>query len=91
MGIQAVMKILNHPQFKKYTMWFMTETISPEAGQIAPALAHFGQQTTTSPHRPENWLTIYGAYLCSKCTVSFCYLNQEIEVRSNIIGRLYVC
>ena len=50
MGIQAVMKILNHPQFKKYTMWFMTETISPEAGQIAPALAHFGQQTTTSSH-----------------------------------------
>lgn len=35
---------------QKYTMWFMTETISPEAGQIAPALAHFGQQTTTSPH-----------------------------------------
>nr|DAL36153.1 MAG TPA_asm: hypothetical protein [Caudoviricetes sp.]DAT38813.1 MAG TPA: hypothetical protein [Caudoviricetes sp.]DAY78397.1 MAG TPA: hypothetical protein [Caudoviricetes sp.] len=29
--------------------------------------------------------------MCSKCTVSFCYLNQEIEVRSNIIGRLYVC
>lgn len=72
MGIQAVMKILNHPQFKKYTMWFMTETISPEAGQIAPALAHFGQQTTTSPHSDQkNWLTIYGAYLCSKCTVSF--------------------
>nr|DAY80616.1 MAG TPA: hypothetical protein [Caudoviricetes sp.] len=28
--------------------------------------------------------------MCSKCTKSFCYLNQEIEVSSDIIGRLYV-
>ena len=44
------MKILQHPRFTKYTLWFMTETISPEAGQIAPALAHFGQSETTSQH-----------------------------------------
>ena len=31
-------------------MWFMTESKSPEAGQVTLALAHFGQQTTTSPH-----------------------------------------
>lgn len=46
----VAMKILQHPRFSKYTLWFMTEQISPEAGQIAPALAHFGQQTTPSPH-----------------------------------------
>ena len=46
----VAMKSLQHPRFSKYTLWFMTEQISPEAGQIAPALAHFGQQTTTSPH-----------------------------------------
>ncbi|MGX5337602.1 helix-turn-helix domain-containing protein [Citrobacter freundii] len=46
----VAMKILQHPRFSKYTLWFMTEQISPEAGQIAPALAHFGQQTTTCPH-----------------------------------------
>lgn len=45
----VTMKILNHPQFMKYTMWFITDQIAPEAGQIAPALAHFGQGTTTSP------------------------------------------
>ncbi|KFC80578.1 helix-turn-helix domain-containing protein [Buttiauxella agrestis] len=44
------MKILNNPKFMKYTMWFITDQIAPEAGQIAPALAHFGQGTTTSPH-----------------------------------------
>jgi transcriptional regulator with XRE-family HTH domain len=43
------MKILNNPKFMKYTMWFITDQIAPEAGQIAPALAHFGQGTTTSP------------------------------------------
>ncbi|MFP2505432.1 helix-turn-helix domain-containing protein [Buttiauxella gaviniae] len=45
----VTMKILNHPQFMKYTMWFITNQIAPESGQIAPALAHFGQETTTSP------------------------------------------
>ena len=48
-GGEQIMKILQHPRFTKYTMWFMTDQITPEAGQIAPALAHFGQQTTTSP------------------------------------------
>ncbi|TNV19709.1 helix-turn-helix transcriptional regulator [Buttiauxella sp. B2] len=46
----VTMKILNHPQFMKYTMWFITNQIAPESGQIAPALAHFGQETTISPH-----------------------------------------
>ncbi|RQM64497.1 helix-turn-helix domain-containing protein [Aeromonas hydrophila] len=42
--VQVVMKILNHPRFMKYTLWFMTNQIAPEAGQIAPVLAHFGQE-----------------------------------------------
>ncbi|MGC6098319.1 helix-turn-helix domain-containing protein [Enterobacter quasiroggenkampii] len=49
-GVEPIMRILRHPRFTKYTLWFMTDQIAPEAGQIAPALAHFGQQTTTSPH-----------------------------------------
>lgn len=44
--IQVVMKILNHPKFTKYTLWFMTDKIAPESGQIAPVLAHFGQDET---------------------------------------------
>ncbi|MBU9852455.1 helix-turn-helix domain-containing protein [Rahnella sp. PD12R] len=46
----VAMKILAHPKFTKYTMWFMTDQIAPEAGQIAPVLAHFGQGETTSSH-----------------------------------------
>jgi transcriptional regulator with XRE-family HTH domain len=46
----VTMKILAHPKFTKYTMWFMTDQISPEAGQIAPVLAHFGQDEITSSH-----------------------------------------
>ncbi len=46
----VMMKILKMPQFMKYTLWFMTDQISPESGQIAPALAHFGQETTNSQH-----------------------------------------
>lgn len=49
-GVEAIMKILQHPRFTKYTLWFMTDQISPESGQIAPALAHFGQDVTTSQH-----------------------------------------
>ncbi|OAT18177.1 phage immunity [Buttiauxella gaviniae ATCC 51604] len=44
------MKLLQHPRFTKYTLWFMTETTAPESGQIAPALAHSGPGETTSQH-----------------------------------------
>ena len=44
----AVKKILNHPRFMKYTMWFMTDQVAPESGQIAPALAHSGLDETIS-------------------------------------------
>ncbi|MFU2151607.1 helix-turn-helix transcriptional regulator [Klebsiella aerogenes] len=46
----VAMKILQHPRFSKYALWFMTDQTSPESGQIAPALAHFGQNATTSKH-----------------------------------------
>ncbi|HIF0154374.1 TPA: helix-turn-helix domain-containing protein [Klebsiella pneumoniae] len=49
-SLEPIMKIFQHPRFMKYTMWFMTDQISPESGQIAPALAHFGQDATTSQH-----------------------------------------
>ena len=44
----VMMKILNTPRFEKYALWFMTGKIAPESGQIAPVLAHFGQDETTS-------------------------------------------
>ena len=44
----VMMKIFNTPRFEKYALWFMTGKIAPESGQIAPALAHFGQDETTS-------------------------------------------
>ena len=44
----VMMKILNTPRFEKYALWFMTGKIAPESGQIAPTLAHFGQDETTS-------------------------------------------
>ena len=47
-GVEQIMKILQHPRFMKYTLWFMTDQVAPESGQIAPALAHFGQDITTS-------------------------------------------
>jgi len=50
MSAEAAMKILTHPKFTKYTLWFMTGEIAPESGQIAPVLAHFGQDETTSQH-----------------------------------------
>ncbi|HFU6588022.1 TPA: helix-turn-helix domain-containing protein [Klebsiella quasipneumoniae] len=44
----VITSILNHPRFEKYALWFITGKIAPESGQIAPALAHFGQDETTS-------------------------------------------
>lgn len=31
-----LLKITQHPQFTKYTMWLMTGQTIPEAGQISP-------------------------------------------------------
>lgn len=28
-GVESIMKILQHPRFTKYTMWFMTDQIAP--------------------------------------------------------------
>ncbi|KTQ62203.1 XRE family transcriptional regulator [Enterobacter hormaechei subsp. xiangfangensis] len=46
----AVVRLLKHPRFRKYRDWFMFDEIDPASGQIAPALAHFGQDETTSQH-----------------------------------------
>lgn len=32
-----LLKITQHPQITKYTMWLMTGQTIPEAGQISPA------------------------------------------------------
>lgn len=49
-GVEPIMKIFQNKRFMKYTLWFMTDQIAPEAGQIAPALAHYGQDETISQH-----------------------------------------
>lgn len=44
----AVVRLLKHPRFRKYRDWFMFDETDPATGQIAPALAHFGQEKETS-------------------------------------------
>lgn len=36
MGYGALSKLLNHPRFKKYTLWLMTGETAQECGQISP-------------------------------------------------------
>lgn len=49
MSIESAMKFFKHPRFRKYRDWFMFDETDPEAGQIAPALAHSGLEITESP------------------------------------------
>lgn len=44
----TVEKVLDIEQLQKYTLWLMTDKTAPEAGQIAPAIAHIGQEKITS-------------------------------------------
>ncbi|MGG2143488.1 helix-turn-helix transcriptional regulator [Symbiopectobacterium sp. RP] len=44
----VITKILSHPLFEKYTLWFITGKIAPDSGQIAPVLAHYGQDSVES-------------------------------------------
>ncbi|QSB20637.1 helix-turn-helix domain-containing protein [Pseudomonas sp. 15A4] len=36
MGYGALTKLTQHPRFKKYTLWLMTDDVGPECGQISP-------------------------------------------------------
>lgn len=47
---EIVERVIDIPKFEKYTLWLMTDKTIPEAGQIAPALAHSGQDETTLQH-----------------------------------------
>lgn len=51
-GIDTVMKITNHPRFKKYTTWLLNGETNEAAGQISPTLSPDGQ-AGTSRHRNE--------------------------------------
>ncbi|MCU6210061.1 helix-turn-helix domain-containing protein [Morganella morganii] len=48
MSLESAEKLFAVPRFRKYMTWFMFDEVNPEAGQIAPALAHNGQDETTS-------------------------------------------
>lgn len=48
-SMESGIKLFKHPRFRKYRDWFMFDEVNPETGQIAPALAHFGQEETTLP------------------------------------------
>ncbi|MEQ4673086.1 MULTISPECIES: helix-turn-helix domain-containing protein [Providencia] len=50
MPLEAGMKFFKHARFRKYMTWFMFDEVNPEAGQIAPALAHTGHENSGSPH-----------------------------------------
>ncbi|ELE1936252.1 helix-turn-helix transcriptional regulator [Salmonella enterica] len=47
-GIDTVMKITNHPHFKKYTTWLMNGDTDEASGQISPSLSPDGQDSTSS-------------------------------------------
>ena len=49
-GLHIVLRITNSPRFEKYALWLMTDKTAPQAGQIAPAFAHNGQDATKSDH-----------------------------------------
>lgn len=48
-GVETVMKITNHPRFKKYTTWLMNGETNEAAGQISPALSPNGCENTSKP------------------------------------------
>lgn len=45
----VMMNILQTPQFTKYTLWFMTNQIAPESGQLRPLSHTLGK---TKQRRP---------------------------------------
>lgn len=57
-GSDILLKITQHSRFAKYTLWLMTDKTAPQAGQIAPALAHIGPESMDQTN-PGNKLVNY--------------------------------
>lgn len=47
-GLSVVEQILHTRDFKKYTLWLLTNETCEQAGQIAPSLSPDGQENTQS-------------------------------------------
>lgn len=47
-GLAVLDKVVNHPAFRKYTLWLMTGESTPGTGQISPVLSPDGQEDTSS-------------------------------------------
>ncbi|AMO80128.1 helix-turn-helix transcriptional regulator [Obesumbacterium proteus] len=47
-NLESTKKLLKSPIFRKYRDWFLFDEMDPKAGQVVPALAHIGQDETTS-------------------------------------------
>ncbi|EOK5539529.1 helix-turn-helix domain-containing protein [Enterobacter ludwigii] len=47
-SLTNMLMITSKARFEKYTLWLMTGKTAPQAGQIAPAFAHNGQEPTKS-------------------------------------------
>lgn len=45
-GSTELLKITQHPAFFKYTLWLMTGTTAPEAGQICPDIEEARKRET---------------------------------------------
>ena len=43
---QNLLKITNHPRFKKYSLWLMTDQTAPEIGQVSPDIETEGSRAT---------------------------------------------
>lgn len=52
-SVTTLSKIIKHQKFQKYALWLISDLTCPEAGQIAPALAHSGQDNENSSHYDE--------------------------------------
>jgi DNA-binding XRE family transcriptional regulator len=49
MTLDSAIKMFGHTRFQKYQDWFMYDKTDPAKGQVAPALALYTQEETTSP------------------------------------------
>lgn len=52
-GSDVLLKITQHQQFKKYTMWLMTGDVAPEIGQISPDLSPDGPESTSANQKDQ--------------------------------------
>lgn len=87
-GTPALLKIANHPQFKKYALWLVTGDTNPAAGQYAPGDITPESSSLSEEEFEEQFIDVAVGSLMMFCHLDWFKPNKDKNVDFNDCGKI---